>query len=158
MNTICPSATGSACRAQLLELLGKYAVFVNGYKTSVNAFVETLRKDPLLTFEYDFNRPTGQPTNSTFRLIGQTVQGGWTLTLNGAASIYNSTPSSAILGSSLLRDIQVASEASYDFSKAKKATIIGHSTASAAYYFQDQTSPAILSVTPSQPCARSFVH
>ncbi len=44
-------------------------------------------------------------------------------------------------------------ETSYDFSKRKKSSILGHSTASAAYYFQDQTSPAILNVTPGQPAS-----
>ena len=52
-----------------------------------------------------------------------------------------------------MRDFQIAGEASYDFSKMKKSTILGHSTASAAYYFQDQTSPAILNVTPGQPAS-----
>jgi hypothetical protein len=145
-STTCPPA-------DLLKELGDYALFVNGYKTGVNGYVESLRKAPLLTFEYDLNRPASQPTNSTFRLVGQTVLGGWTLTFNGAGSIYNSTPSSAIPGSSLMRDFQIAGEASYDFSKMKKSTILGHSTASAAYYLQDQTSPAILNVTPGQPAS-----
>jgi hypothetical protein len=119
----------------------------------VNAYVESLRKAPLLTFEYDLNRPASQPTNSTFRLVGQTVLGGLTLTFNGAGSIYNSTPSSAIPGSSLFRDYQIAGEGSFDFSKLKKSSMLGHSAASVAYYFQAQTSPAILNVTPGQPAS-----
>jgi hypothetical protein len=35
----------------------------------------------------------------------------------------------------------------------KKSSILGHSTATAAFYFQDQTSPAILNVTPGQPAS-----
>lgn len=153
MEAICPAASAgaTACRANLLKEASDYALAVGGYKAAVAGYVESLRKAPLLTFEYDFNRPASQPTNSTFRLIGQTIQGGWTLTFNAAASIYNSTPSSAIPGSSLLRDIQAAAESSYDFSKVKKNTLLGNSTASATYYFQDQTSPAILNVTPGQP-------
>ena len=153
MNAVCPAGTPPTCRAALLKELGEYAIFVNGYKAGVNAYVEGLRKAPLLTFEYDLNRPASQPTNSTFRLIGQTILGGLTLTFNGAGSIYNSTPSSAIPGSSLLRDFQIAGEGSFDFSKLKKSTVLGHSTASVAYYFQDQTSPAILNVTPGQPAS-----
>jgi hypothetical protein len=153
MNAICPPGGDPKCRATLLNQLDTYAMFVNGFKSSVAAFVETVRKAPLFTIEYDFNRPASQPTNSTVRLVGQTVLGGWTLTGNGAVSVYNSTPSSAIPGSSLLRDAQVAAEASFDFSKLKKATLLGHSTGSAAYYFQDQMSPAILNVTPGQPAA-----
>lgn len=153
MDAVCPpdGQNAAGCRSSLLASLGEYGVFVNTYKAGVNTFVESLRKAPLLTFEYDFNRPASQPTNSTFRLVGQSVLGGWTLTLNGAVSIYDSTPSSAIPGASLLRDVQAAGEASYDLSKLKQVSFLGHSTASAAYYFQDQTSPAILNVTPGQP-------
>ena len=149
LSAICPpNGPNPKCRATVLTQLGSYAVFVNSYKASVNAFVETLRKSPLLTLEYDYNRPASQPTNSTVRLVGQTVLGGWTLTGNGAVSVYDSTPSSAIPGASLLRDVQIAAEACYDFSKLKKSTLLGHSTASTAYYFQN---PAILNVTPGQP-------
>jgi len=154
MNAICPpQGPDPKCRTTLLTQLGTYTVFVNSYKESVNAFVETLRKAPLLTIEYDFNRPASQPTNSTVRLVGQTVLGGWTLTGNGAVSLYDSTPSSAIPGASLLRDVQIAAEGSFDFAKVKKATFLGHSTGSVAYYFHAQTRPAILNVTPGQPAA-----
>jgi hypothetical protein len=153
MNAVCPATEPVTCRATVLQKLVEYAVFVNGYKAGVNAYVESLRKAPLLTLEYDLNRPASQPTNSVFRLVGQTVLGGWTLTFNGAGSIYNSKPSSAIPGSGLLRDFQIAGESSFDFSKLKKSSILGHSTASVAYYFQDQTSPAILNVTPGQPAS-----
>lgn len=153
MEALCPAASAgsAACRVKVLKEASDYALAVSGYKAAAAGYVESLRKAPLLTFEYDYNRPASQPTNSTFRLVGQTIQGGWTITLNAAASIYNSTPSSAIPGSSLLRDIQAAFESSYDFSKVKKNTLLGNSTASATYYFQDQTSPAILNVTPGQP-------
>ena len=153
MDALCPATAPDTCRSSLLKELGEYAVFVNGYKAGVNAYVESLRKAPLLTFEYDLNRPASEPTNSTFRLIGQTILGGWTLTFNGAGSIYNSTPSSSIPGAGLLRDFQIAGETSYDFSKMKKSSLLGHSTGSLAYYFQDQTSPAILNVTPGQPAS-----
>ncbi len=125
MDVICPATDPNAevCRSNLLPQLEQYGTFVNTYKTGVNAFVEGLRKAPLLTFEYDYNQPASQPTNSTFRLVGQSLVGGLTFTFNTAASIYNSTPSSAIPGSSLLRDIQAAGEISYDFSKLKKASI-----------------------------------
>jgi len=152
MDAVCPpNSANPQCRVDLLKDLSTYAVFVNGYKTGINAFVQGLGKAPLLTFEYDLNRPASEPTNSTFRLVGQSVVGGWTLTFNGAGSIYNSTPSSSIPGSERLRDFQIAGEASYDFSQLKKTSLLGSSTASAAFYFQDQTSPAILNVTPGQP-------
>jgi hypothetical protein len=106
---------------------------------------------PILTFEYDYNTPSNQPTNSTFRLIwGQSFNKlpNWKMTGNVAGSIYNSTPSSSIPGSGRLRDIQVGIEADRN-----PYTLGTHLTAtlSAAYYFQDQTSPAILNITPSSP-------
>lgn len=154
MAAICPSSGyDHDCRSKLLTELETYAIFANGYKADVNTFRETLRKAPLLTVEYDYNSPDSQPSNSTIRAIGQSLIGGWTFTGNAAISLYNSTPSAAIPGSGALRDIQVASEASFDFSKLKKTTLLSHSTASGAYYFQNQTSPAILNVTPGQPIA-----
>jgi hypothetical protein len=103
---------------------------------------------PILTLEYDYNTPSNQPTNSTLRLIwGQSLKS-WKMTGNVAGSIYNSIPSSLIPGSGRLRDIQAGVEADhnpYNLGSSLTATF------SAAYYFQDQTSPAILNVTPSSP-------
>ncbi len=53
MNALCPATGPATCRTNLLHELVEYAVFVNGYKAGVNAYVEGLRKAPLLTFEYD---------------------------------------------------------------------------------------------------------
>jgi hypothetical protein len=106
---------------------------------------------PILTFEYDYNTPANQPTNSTFRLIwGQSFKKlpNWKMTGNAAGSIYNSTPSSSIPGSGRLRDFQVGIEADrnpYKLGNYLTATFSG------AYYFQDQTSPAILNITPNSP-------
>ena len=103
---------------------------------------------PILTFEYDYNTPSNQPTNSTFRVIwGQSLKA-WKMTGNAAGSIYNSTPSSSIPGSGRLRDIQLGIEADrnpYQLGSYLTATLSG------AYYFQNQTSPTILNVTPSSP-------
>jgi hypothetical protein len=106
---------------------------------------------PILTLEYDENRPTSQPTNSVFRAISQQNLKHFTLTENGAISIYDSTPSSSILGSSRLRDAQFAFEADHSFSISSK--IVGNIglTASGAFYFQHQNSPAILNVNPAAP-------
>jgi hypothetical protein len=104
---------------------------------------------PILTFQYDYNTPANQPTNSTFRLIlGKSISKNWKVTANAAASIYNSTPSSSIPGSSKLRDVQIGVEADRD---AYKLGNYLTAAVSAAYYFQDQTSPAILNVTPNNP-------
>jgi hypothetical protein len=107
--------------------------------------------EPILTFQYDYNTPSNQPTNSTFRLIwGQSFAKlpNWRFTGNAAGSIYNSSPSTSIPGSGRLRDIQIGIEA--DRNPFKLGSYLT-ATVSAAYYFQDQTSPAILNISPGSP-------
>jgi hypothetical protein len=104
---------------------------------------------PIISFEYDYNTPANQPTNSTFRLIyGQSLSTRWKLVANGAVSIYDSQPSSSIPGASRLRDTQFGAEGDYSMPAIGQ---LNSSLLSFAYYFQDQTSPAILNVTPSSP-------
>ena len=116
-------------------------------------FVTSLVEKPVLTFEYNYNRPTSQPDQSVFRLIyGRQWATSWGVNLNGAFSIFNSQPSSTIPGASRLASIQAAGEVDRSF------TIFGPQTLSAAYYFQHQSSPAILDVNPSNPVSGiSFV-
>ncbi len=104
----------------------------------------------VLTVEYDANLPSGQPSNSVVRGIYQAKLAGWTLTANGAVSFYNSQPSSQILGASRLRDFQIAVQADHNFSVNLPTGNVGI-TASGAFYDQNQTSPAILNVTPGAP-------
>ena len=141
-------------------------------------FTGAENKSPTLSFEYDYNRPSNQPTNSNFKLIlgwnsrtkatkqaaaGQQAPdsgqqgassnqetgaadtaGPWTLTLNATASIYNSQPPVSIHSAERLRDFQIAAEADYKLSNT--IPILGKPTFTAAFYYQDQTSPAILNV------------
>lgn len=133
---------------------------------------------PVLSFEYDYNTPQNQPTNSTIKLVGslnflekkaqeaakENAKGfdsdtsvpmaPLTLTYNGGFSLYNYVPASTIPGASLLRDVQVGTELDYSISSSNWPSIlkkIGDSTVSATYYFQYQTSPSILNVTPGSP-------
>jgi hypothetical protein len=111
-------------------------------------FSNSLRSNPVLTFEYDENRPANQPTNSVFKLIyGQTFSR-WTVTANGAASIYDTTPSANIPGAGRLRDEQFGAELDRNFGNLAP---LGPISGSVAYYFQYQASPAILNVTPGEP-------
>jgi hypothetical protein len=121
-----------------------------GYAAAERLFYNTQQvPKPVLSFAYNLNRPTNQPSNSVFQLIyGQTVGTKWTLTANGAVSIYNSAPSSSVPGASYLRDVQAGFEADRDLGS---LWILGPATACGAYYFQYQSSPAILNVNPSQP-------
>jgi hypothetical protein len=69
-------------------------------------------------------------------------------TLTGTADIYNSEPSSSIPSASHLRDIQAGAEIAYVFSPFGKNSVLGSFlgsvTTAAAYSYEDQTSPAIL--------------
>jgi hypothetical protein len=76
----------------------------------------------------------------------------FTFTSFFGAALYNSGPSSSIPSASVLRDIQAGAEFSYLAKSAKLAgigSLIGNTTLAAAYYYQDQTSPAILNGLPS---------
>jgi hypothetical protein len=138
---------------------------------------------PTLSFEYDFNLPAQQPTNSVFKVVASWIPTksstntttqkiatgnrktadppdapspksaaaaktntttGWTLTLNAAASIYNTEPSTSIPNARRLRDIQIAGEADYKFHKS--LPVLGVPSFCSAFYYQDQTSAAILNV------------
>jgi hypothetical protein len=144
------------CKTKYLVDSQAVAKNLSSYLASLNSFFEGLRAAPLLSLEYDYNSPANQPTNSTVRLIGQISKNRFTGTLNAAGSFYNSTPSASIPSASRVRDFQIAAEGSYGFGKRLESgrtndTFLGTSTASLAYYYQDQTSPAILNVTPGQP-------
>ncbi|RXH56690.1 hypothetical protein [Granulicella sibirica] len=122
------------------------------YLTNQHDFVESQRKKPIVTAEYDANFPAAQTSNSTARLIaGYTFpKTKLTLTANAAGSFYNGNPSATVPGARVLRDFQAAGELAYTFGSTK-TSFLGQSTASAAYYYQDQTSPSILNITPGEP-------
>jgi hypothetical protein len=72
----------------------------------------------------------------------------WSLTATGAADLYNSAPPSTVPSASHLRDLQAGAEIARLFTAPDNASmlrkLLGDVTASAAYSYQDQTSPAIL--------------
>jgi hypothetical protein len=136
---------------QLTQAALTFAGVLGAFGSAERSFYKAHLSGPVLTFQYDENRPNSQPSNSVFRLIyaqsGPAVRN-WTFTANGAVSIYDSTPSSSIPGASRLRDIQFGFQGDHDLPKWGP---LGTPTFSAAYYFQNQTSPAILNVTPASP-------
>jgi hypothetical protein len=148
-----PSTISSNDAAQN-DLILRAVHFAMDYSAYIAREEETalgLAKPPVLTFEYDENRPAGQPTNSVFRAIYQHKFNFATITANGAFSIYDSDPSSSIPGASRLRDIQAAAQADHDFQLDSAITGKIGVTLTGAYYFQHQSSPAILNVDPSSP-------
>jgi len=129
---------------------------------------------PVLSFEYDFNTPTNQPTTSTYKLIGSKAFGPtictkdkdkkgsdnstvavnrYTETINIGGNFYNSAPSN-VPGAGTFRDLQAGTETDVAFCTSTVHVIgsfLGNSTLGPTYYYQDQTSPSILKVTPGAP-------
>jgi hypothetical protein len=102
---------------------------------------------------YDANFPASQTSNSVIRLVATPSLKKLNVTLNGAVSWYNGNPSTTVPGARVLRDYQFAGEISHTFGSASNSstTLLGQSTVSAAYYYQYQTAPSILNVSPTQP-------
>jgi hypothetical protein len=106
---------------------------------------DNAKGQPLLTFEYAFNRPVSQPETHDFRFIlGYTPDGAvGLLSINGAVSIYGGTiPAGAKYGR--LHDGQVSAE--YD----RPITMKGNSnqaTLTLAAYWQYQPDPSVLNIT-----------
>jgi len=109
-----------------------------------------IAQPPILSFEYDDNRSSSQPSDSVFRAIYQQKWTPLTLTVNGALSIYNSGQS-AVPGAGRLRDAQFATEAAHSFALNTPLSSSLGVTLSGAFYYQYQSSPAILNVTPGAP-------
>ncbi|MBB5058860.1 hypothetical protein HDF16_003583 [Granulicella aggregans] len=135
------------------EFLNKAGAFAVAYTQTLAAeqtVAATMARPAVLSFEYDDNLPSGQPSNSVVRGIYQKKLGGWTMTANGAVSFYNSPVSADIAGGRRLRDFQFAAQADHDFSITLPTGKVGM-TGTGAFYDQEQTSPAILDVTPGSP-------
>jgi hypothetical protein len=121
---------------------------------------------PILTFESDFSTPQNQQDYWTFKFVGSKSWAGpggtinnnyaprFTLTANAGASIFSTTPPSSVPGTTLLRSVQAGAEFDYVVPTSHLPGFLGKmgdSTAALAYYYQDQTSPSILNVTPGSP-------
>ena len=117
------------------------------YRFEEDTFVESIANKPVLTLEYDNNRPILQPTTSTFRLIFDKGLRPWAFTANAAFELYDEQPLN-ISGAHRMRDAQVGLEIDRDLGNFAG---LGASAFTAAYYFQYQDSPAILTVTSSTP-------
>jgi hypothetical protein len=157
---------------------------VEDYMASVSIFEAQLDQiviaaaAPVLSFEYDYNRPLSQPTTSTLKLIGSKTFGPkicgnktsedppsdtgsgantpvkrYTATLNLAGNLYNSNPSS-VPGAGVFRSLQAGTELDTAFCLHTSnwiGSFLGNSTLGLTYYYQDQVSPSILKVTPGAP-------
>jgi hypothetical protein len=142
----------NAANSDVIKNAVQLAIDYSAYLAMEEDAAIAVAKPAYLTFEYDENRPANQPANSVFRGIFQHKIGQQaSITINGAISIYDSAPSSSIPGAGRLRDAQFAMEADEPFSLNTAFTGKVGMTLSEAFYFQDQTSPAILNVNPGSP-------
>jgi hypothetical protein len=138
----------------LVAAFGDIRNALRDYQLAISKLQRAI-ETPVLAFQYDWNRPQNQPTNSVFRLIlsknildAAKQNNVWTFTGNFAAAIYNSQPATTIPGADRLRDIQ----AGFEGDRVLPAIpLLGQTTLSGAYYFQYQSSPSILKVTPGTP-------
>jgi hypothetical protein len=180
------SASASALRAQdatvpmtLTPWQQNIVNAVEDYMASMSTFGAQLDQmlrsatTPVLSFEYDFNTPTSQPTTSVYKLIGSKAFGPTictrdkdkkgsdstvavnrlTETINIGGNFYNSTPSN-VSGAGVFRDLQAGTETDLAFCTSTVHVIgsfLGNSTLGLTYYYQDQKSPSILKVTPGMP-------
>jgi hypothetical protein len=138
----------------LVAALGDIQDALRDYQLAISKLQRSI-ETPVLAFQYDWNRPQNQPTNSVFRFIlsknilDATKQNNvWTFTGNFAAAIYDSQPATSIPGAGRLRDIQAGFEGDRVL---PSIPLLGQTTLSGAYYFQYQSSPSILKVTPGTP-------
>jgi hypothetical protein len=135
--------------ADLLQHARDFLAASSEYREAEDQLVKCIAEKPVLTFEYNNNRPANQTPNSTFRLIfDKGFAKNWSIAANGAFAIYDSQPSTSVPGAGRLRDAQAGIQIDYNLGS---LPLLGAAGLSGAYYFQDQTSPAILSVTPSMP-------
>ena len=142
-----------AALSDVLQAAAKLAFAYLRYLSAEDAagFSAILAAPPVLTTEYDWNRPSSATSNSVFRAIYQKSFRPLTVTLNGAVSIYDQ-PQPNVPGAGRLRDSQFAAEVAH--AAALTLPLSTHATnftLSAAFYDQYQSSPAILNVTPGAP-------
>jgi len=130
---------------QFLQNVANVNVSLAQYKDIWTQMLDEAKGQPLLTFEYAFNRPQSQPETHDFRFVlGYTPRNGaGLLSVNAATSIYGSTiPVGAKYGR--LHDGQVSVE--YDRPFAIKSNP-NQATFSLAAYWQYQPDPSVLNIT-----------
>ncbi len=113
-------------------------------------FIDEISSKPVVAVEYVNNRPTSQPSVSTYRVIGDFgISGKDNLTLNAAFGFYDKAqPTGTSNLTRRWRDYEIG--LLYE-RKLGKFNAFGPAAIDAAMYFQDQRNPAILDVDPSKP-------
>jgi len=142
----------TAVKSPVLQNAVKLAIAYTSYLGTEEAvgLAKMLAVPPVLSVEFDQNRPTSAPENSVFRLIFQKTYKPVTVTVNGAVSIYDSAQPN-VPGAGRMRDSQFAAEVAHPFTLSIPGATTTNLTVSGAFYDQYQSSPAILNVTPGAP-------
>src|SRR5262249_28063295 len=118
----------------------------SAYQLAEDGLITALADRPVLSFEYNNNRPVGQDPTSTFRLVFDKGLGNlWSFTGNGAFTIYDTRPQ--VMNAQRLRAAQLGLQIQRDIGKVFSVP----AAVSTSYYFQFQNGPAILNVTPGTP-------
>lgn len=142
----------AAANSAVLQNAVKLAIAYTSYLGTEDAvgLAKMLAVPPILSVEFDQNRPISAPQNSVFRVIFQKKYKPMTVTVNGAVSFYDSVQT-GVPGAGRLRDSQFAAEVAHPFSLSVPSVTATNFTVSGAFYDQYQSSPAILNVTPGAP-------
>jgi hypothetical protein len=115
------------------------------YKALWQQLLDDARGQPILTFEYSFNRPVNQPETHDFRMVyGRAPKSGVGLfSINAAVSIYGGTlPVGAKYGR--LHDGQIAAQFDRPIAMHGNPT---QATLTLAGYWQYQPDPSVLNIT-----------
>jgi hypothetical protein len=147
-----PVTPDAGASSPVLQNAVKLAIAYTSYLGTEDAvgLATMLAVPPVLSVEFDQNRPTTAPENSVLRLIFQKTYKSVTMTVNGAVSIYDSAQPN-VPGAGRLRDSQLAVEVAHPFTLSIPGVMTTNFTVSGAFYDQYQSSPAILNVTPGAP-------
>jgi len=164
---------GQSPQSELIAATENYMAAASIFEAQLGPMLDAAA-GTALSFEYDYNTPTNQPTTSTLKLIGSRSFGSkivcsksksntdasasaaitrFTGTINLAGNLYNSDPSK-VPGAGVFRAFQAGSELDTAFCTTKAnwlESFFGNSTVGLTYYYQDQVSPSILKVTPGAP-------
>ncbi len=134
--------------AETLKALTSLDQSIRAYHFAEDDFAESLANQPVITFEFDNNRPTNEESYSTITGIFDKGFGRYNLVANGGFQFYDSTPVTTVPGVGRIRAAQFAAELDRNLGN---LAVLGSTGLSAAFYYQDQKSPSILNVTPTNP-------
>lgn len=128
--------------------MAEFAQALGAFVFEEENLVSSISDKPVLTLQYAYSRPTGQNPRSSFGLLFDKGFGDTSVTCNIVAEVNNGHLANNVPGLQRLRDTQAAIQIDR---RIGFLSFIGANAVSGAYYFQHQTSPAVLTVNPGQP-------